>query len=508
MREENSRIAKNTFFLYIRQFVVLAISLYTSRVVLDVLGVTDFGLYNVVGGVIVIFGFVTNALSNSTSRFLAFAIGKKEYAEIERTFGSFLTLYYCLALLIFVLGETIGLWFVYNYMTIPPERFTAALWVYHFSVVTAVMNVLYIPHDSLIVAREKMSAFAYISIMDAVIKLIIVFLISISSFDKLIFYAALIFLSKCIDRIIYVYYCKKNFSESSAPLSYNKSLLSEILRYSCWILFGSLSFATYTQGINILLNVFFGPAVNAARGVAVQVQSASQNFIVGFQTALYPQIIKSYAQKDFPRMYTLLHTACKGSFFLFFILAVPIIMKAPFILGIWLKDVPDYAVPFTSLILLFSMLRAITNEINHAVQATGKIKKFQVIEGLLGLLILPFAYLSLAFLHTDPISVFIIMVAMEFISVFVRISIGIPQIGDSRRDFFKCVMFPIVYVTILGGIVPWIFARITDQNLCGFLVISVIDVIWVVPVIFFLGLTKKEKGLVVDKLKLLRRKFA
>lgn len=506
MKAENGKIAKNTIFLYIRQLVVLFISLYTSRVVLSELGVTDYGLYNVVGGIIVIFGFITNAISNSTSRYLSYALGTGNYREIEKTFGAFLAIYYFLGLIVLVLGETIGLWFVYNYLSIPADRFNAAIWVYQFSIFTAIMNLLYIPHNGLIVARERMSAFAFISILDAGMKLIIVYLISISPFDKLIFYAFLIFLISCIHRLIYGFYCKRNFSETSARLFYDKKMCIEIMKYSGWVLFSSLSFATYTQGLNVLLNVYFGPAVNAARAVAVQVQGASQNFVTGFQTAIYPQIIKSYAQNDLHRMHTLLHVACKGSYFLFYVLAMPFLMKADFILELWLKDVPAYAVPFTCLILIFSMLRAITNEINHAVQATGIIRNFQVADGIMGLLILPLSYISLEYLHTSPMSVFVILVLMEFVTVFVRIYLGIPHIGDSIRLFIKDVLIPVLYVTIIGSLIPIIISFKTESNLLGFIMILASIMFWTVPSVFFIGLTKIERDFVMCRLKRLLQK--
>lgn len=500
MKSENGKIAKNTFYLYLRQLVVLFISLYTSREILSILGVTDYGLYNVVGGIIVIFGFLTSAISNSTSRYLSFAIGTGKQNEIEKTFGAFLTIYYCLGLVLLVLGETIGLWFVYNYLSIPSERFNAALWVYHFSVFAAIVNLLYIPHNALVVARERMSAFAYISILDAGIKLIIVYLISQFSLDKLVFYAFLIFLVSCIHRLIYGFYCKKHFAEASASLYYDRNMCVGIMNYSGWVMFSSLSFATYTQGLNVLLNIYFGPAVNAARAVAVQVQGASQNFVTGFQTAFYPQIIKSFAQNDLHRMHTLLHTACKGSFFLFYVLAMPFLMKAEFILGLWLKEVPDFAVPFTCLILVFSMLRAITNEINHAVQATGTIRNYQVADGVMGLLILPFSFISLEFFHTNPTSVFVILVIAELITVLIRIYIGVPHIGDSVRLFAKEVIFPVTYVTLLGSLIPCIMAFNTNNDLQGFIIVTVSIIMWSVPMIILVGLNKSEKQYVYGKL--------
>ena len=462
MNEENSRIARNTIFLYIRQFIVLAISLYTSRVVLNSLGATDYGLYNVVGGVIALFGFVTSALSNASSRYIAYSIGKNDKNEVNRTFGSFLTLYSCIAIFLLIIGETIGLWFVYNYLSIPEDRFTAAIWVYQFSILSAVLNLIYIPHSSLIIAHEKMSAFAYISIFDACIKLTIALLLSISPIDKLIFYAALILGGQLLVWSVYIIYCKKQFPESSAKMIIDRGLFKEICNYSGWILFSSLSYTTYTHGLNILINIFFGPIVNAARGIAVQIQSATQNFIVGFQTAMYPQIIKTYANKDFERMYKLLHTVCKGSFFLFFILSIPFLFKTSFILELWLKNVPDYTVAFTCCILVFSMLRSITNEINHAVQATGDIKKFQLVDGLMGLSVLPIAYIALKFFSVNPVTVFVILVLHIALIVFFKklFYLNTPCISQQWGDCIPDLLIFILHSSVNMRYYVWASGKI------------------------------------------------
>ncbi len=499
MIENNKRILKNAFYLYFQQFLALVISLYISRVVLNALGATDYGLYNVVGGVITLFSFVTNALSNSASRYLTYSIGTNDMNEIKRTFGSFLTLYYILSFIILIIGESLGLWFVYNYLTIPDNRFTSAIWVYHFSIVSAVLNIIYVPHNSLIIAHEKMSAFAYISIFDTLVKLTIALIIAYSPIDRLIFYSALILLSQIINRFVYIIYCKRHFSESSASLVFEKKFLLEIMRYSSWVLLGSLAYTSYTQGLNVLINIFFGPIVNAARGIAVQIQSATQNFIIGFQTAIYPQIVKSYAQKNFTRMYSLLHFVCKGSFFLFFVLGLPILLDPSFILKIWLKDVPDYTIPFTCCVLIYSMLRSITNEINHAVQATGNIKKFQFYDGMIGLLVLPTAYIAIKYLNAAPVAVFVILVVVEIAAVIVRIGIGIPQIGDSVNCFLKEVIRPIIYVAVVGSLLPLTLAFHVNETVGGFLLVCLAVLLWTVPTIFYIGLNYKERMIVVDK---------
>lgn len=501
---KNKTILKNTLLLYLRQFVILIVSLYTSRVVLNVLGVTDYGLYNVVGGVIVMFGFITNALGNATSRFIAFATGKGEEENSKETFGTLLTIYYVVALTILILGESVGLWFVYTHLVIPPERFMASIWVYHFSVLTAVMNVLYIPYNSLIIAYEKMSAFAYISLIDVLLKLIVVYLLTILPIDKLIIYACLIFLIQFANRVMYLVYCKKRFTESSAKPVYRPFLFRKILIFSGWTLNGNLAVVCYSQGLNILLNMFFGPAVNAARGIATQVQSVTLNFVSGFQTAVNPQITKSYAQNDYKRMYTLLHASCRFSYYLMFLYALPFMLKPICILKLWLNIVPDYTVPFLSLILVFTMLRTITNPINIAVQATGDIKKYQLIEGTMGLMILPIAYVSLKCFQTGPVSVFLVLAIMEFLTVFVRIYVGVIHINDSLTNYFKSVVIPIVRISLISGLLPWGVSYFTSDNLLGIMAVVMSMMIWTLPTMFFLGLSKQEKSLVLAKISNLR----
>lgn len=494
--DNNKEIAKNTILLYFRQFFILIIGLYTSRIVLKALGVTDYGIYNVVGGVIALFGFVTNAMSNATSRYIAFAVGQNDVQIRKETFGTILTIYYIIALIIFLLGETLGLWFVYTYLVIPSERFIAALWVYHLSVFAAVMNVLYIPYNGLIIAHERMTAFAYISIMDAVLKLVIVYILLITPFDRLILYSILIFIIQCIDRFAYIIYTKKRFIETYAKPMYKAKLFKEILVFSGWTLNGNIAVVCYSQGINVLLNIFFGPVVNAARGIATQVQNVTLNFVSGFQTAVYPQITKSYAQGNLSRLYSLLHASCRISYYLMFLLALPFILKSSYILRIWLQIVPDYTTPFLCLILVFSLLRSLTNPINYAVQATGNIKKYQLVEGSLGLLILPLAYLSLKCDQTDPINVYLIMVLVEFITVFVRIYIGITQIKDSLWFFYKEVVVRILIITVIGVSFPWIVAHSTEEDLWGIILTLMSIILWTIPVVYFYGLKHAERNMI------------
>ena len=302
----NKRIAKNTLLLYIRMLFLMAVSLYTSRVVLQALGVEDFGIYNVVGGVVAMFGFLNAAMSSSTQRYLTFELGRGDMSRLRTVFCTSVNIHALISLVIVLLAETIGLWFFYQKMIIPEERLNAAMWVYQFSVLSSVVMVMNVPYNASIVAHERMSAFAYISILEVLLKLLIVFLLQVVCWDRLAFYAFLVFLVQLGIRFIYGIYCRKHFKETAFRWLWDKVMFREMLSFAGWNLWGNCAGVAFTQGINLLLNMFFGPVVNAARGIAVQVQSAVQQFSLNFQTAVNPQITKSYAVQDYGYMHSLI----------------------------------------------------------------------------------------------------------------------------------------------------------------------------------------------------------
>lgn len=395
--ENNKRIAKNTLLLYFRMLFMIAINLYTSRVILQTLGIEDFGIYNVVSGVITMLGFLTNSLSGASSRYITYGLGKGDIKIMKQTFGNILAIHLLLAGIIIILGETIGLWFMSTQLQIPPEREFAAFWVYQFSVFTSVLAIISVPYNASIIAHEKMSAFAYITIADAILKLGIVYLLLLIPYDKLIIYAALYFCIQVFDRVIYSIYCRRHFEETRSKLCFNKQLFKEIFIFAGWTMNGNLAIMGYTQGLNILLNIFFGPVVNAARGIAVQVQNAAMNFCKSFQMALNPQLTKCYAAGDRLHMHQLLKASSKISFFLMLCISLPIIFETNIILHWWLKTPPDHTANFLRLILCSSLLYTLSNPIIVSIHATGKLKQFQLIEGSMLLSIVPIAYLLLFF---------------------------------------------------------------------------------------------------------------
>lgn len=498
---DNKRIAYNTILLYVRMFFLVLISLYTSRIVLQVLGIEDFGINNVVGGIISFLGFLTSSLAGASSRFLTFALGKGDFNELKKIFNNIVSIHILFALIIFIIGETIGLWFMTNKLNIPADREIAAFWVYQFSIITAMGSFISMPYNAAIIAHEKMSAFAYLTIGDAILKLLAVFLLSISPYDKLIVYSAMILCIQLFDFIIYIIYCNRKFKETHlATLKIEKPLFKEIFFYAGWTMNGNLAVFGYTQGLNILLNIFFNPAVNAARGIAVQVQNIVNNFSYNFQMAINPQLTKSYAQNNLERMHDLIIASSKFSVFLLFFICLPLMLEAPLVLKWWLGEYPEHTVTFLRLILITSMLFALSNPIGTAIHATGKIKKFQIIEGSMLLTIVPFSYIFLKFLHLSPESVFVIHIIIEIITQYLRIKIVLPQIHLPIKIYWSNVIIPITKTLLASSIIPIILFLHIKLTILNFIILTIICVCSCGASIYLFGCTKQEKELLLTKL--------
>lgn len=419
--DNNKRIAKNTFLLYIRMILLMGVNLFTSRIILQALGVEDYGIYNVVGGVITMLSFITGSISGAISRFITYALGENNPRELERVFGTIQVVLLFLSTVILLFGETIGLWFVWNKLVIPEARLWAAFWVYQISIITAIVSVLSIPYNTLIIAHEKMGAFAYISILEGLLKLLIAYSLIYTAADRLIVYAVLLMLVTLSIRIIYTVYCKRAFKESQAKLHLDKKLFIEIATFSGWCGLGNLAVVGYTQGLNILLNMFFGPAVNAARGIAVQVQGAAIQFGSNFLTAIHPQITKSYASGDYDSMHKLIIYSTKYAFFLMLLISCPIIINTAYILDLWLVDVPQHTVQFIRITLVIAALEYMKFPILNGIHATGNIKKVQTVEGTVLLLIVPISYLLLKLGVQSPLLVFIVYLLVECFTQAIRI---------------------------------------------------------------------------------------
>ena len=401
-------------------------------------------------------GFINSSLSGATSRFITFELGLGNEGNLKKVFRCAVSVHYLLALLILFLGETIGLWFVLEKMVIPTERMTAALWVYQCSIVTIIVSIISAPYNALIIAHERMSAFAYISIVEAVAKLLVVFLLMQIHYDKLIIYALLLVAIQISIRFLYTIYCNRHFPESSAHYLWDKDLSRRIFAYAGWTMNGNLAVVGYTQGLNILLNLFFGPTVNAARGIAMQVQSAVQQFSSNFQMALRSPIIKSYASGNLEYMHQLLIRHARYSFFLVLLIVVPIFIYTEYILHIWLGKTPEYTVVFVRIILIAVLFCSLNGHVILAIHATGNIRRFQMIEGGILLLTVPVSYLLLRIWSLPAYSVFIVYIFIEFLTQFVRVWIVYPRIKMSRKKYLLDILIPILRVLVMVFLLGWL----------------------------------------------------
>ncbi len=498
-QENNKRIAKNTMFLYVRMFFIMAVSLYTSRVVLSTLGVDDFGIYNVVGGVVSMFGFLNGALAVCTQRYLNYELGKGDANRLQKVFITSLTIHALISIIVVILAETIGLWFLYNKMTIPDARMNAAFWVYQFSIITTVVLMMSVPYNAAIIAHEKMSAFAYISVLEVILRLAIVFLLQIGNFDRLIFYAFLMLVVQMSIRVIYGLYCNKHFCETKFRMLWDGTLFREMLGFSGWSIFGNLAGVASTQGLNILLNMFFNPIVNAARGISVQVQNALMQFSVNFQTAMNPQITKSYATGDYNYMHGLIYRSSKFTFFLLYLLSLPIILESDTILHIWLKVVPDYTVPFLHLILIASIINSVANPLMAAANATGNIRVYQTVVGCLILAILPISYVVLK-LGGDPVSVFVVNLVVLAVAFIVRLFIVRSLIHLSITAYCKQVIVKCGYVCVLSIILPILLKHLIDDRIVSLFVVCTASMLSVAVSSYYIGLTEGERSFVREKI--------
>ena len=478
--------------LYLRMMLLMAVSLYTSRIVLNSLGVEDYGIYNIVGGVIILFSFFNNAMSNATLRFLAFDLGKENYIQLKQTFSMSVNVHFSIALLILVLAETIGLWFLNTQLNIPPERMKAANWVYQFSIATFILDIIRVPYHSIIIAHEKMSFYAYLSIVEGLLKLGVVFLLQVFAFDKLAFYGFLIFAVSLITLFAYIFYCVKSFEASRYHFFWDKQLFSRLIGFSGWTLFGSVANVGSKQGTNVLLNIFYGVTVNAAMGIANQVNNAINGFVQNFQTAFRPQIVKSYAIGDKQYLMQLITQTSKFSFFLLYFLSLPILLNTELVLQLWLKNVPEYAVDFVRLIIIYSLLESISGPLWMTVQATGRIKKYQV---LISLLIISNLWISYIFLRLghNPNVVLLIRLVISILSFGYRLYYLKSVILLSIKHFFQAVLLKIILVVAISYTISFIANSFINKGINEFLLTTSISFLITGFSIYFVALTKSEK---------------
>ena len=498
---DNKRVAKNTLLLYGRMLFIMIISLFTSRVNLQSLGVSDYGIYNVVGGVVAMFSIFSSSLASAIGRFFSFEIGKADKEKLKSVFSTTVSIQIILALFIIIIIEPLGLWFINNKLVIPLDRLNAAHWVFQCSVLSFVINLISVPYNSVIISHEKMGVFAYISIFEVIMRLLICYSLFISLYDKLITYAVLLLLLSLVLRLIYGMYCKRHFEECVFRFNFDKTLFKEILGFAGWTSFTMVAFTCYTNGLSILLNIFFGPTVNAARAISTQVQNAIQSFLHNFQVAINPQIIKSYANSDIQRMFALVFKGTKFSYFLMYFISLPIILEIDQILAIWLTEVPDYTANFVRLILVIVVIDSLGGPLYIAKQASGRIRNFQLITGLLMLTILPISYICLK-ATSSPEVVYIVYIIVLSLVQFVSMLILYKEMSMPIKEYCKNVLVPIFFVSIFSPIFPVLaYFILPKTSLLSFIAVCLLCIVSVVFTIYLIGLTNFEKQLLKDKVK-------
>lgn len=499
---DNSRLTKNTILLYIRMLVVMAISLYTSRIVLKNLGISDYGLYNVVGSIAAMFTFLNTAMNSSTQRYLSLAVGRNDAQQLHKIFNVSFVIHALIGIVIILACEVFGTWFINHKMVIPEGREMAVFWTFQLSLLAAFLSIIMVPYDALVISRERMSTFAYISIFDVFFKLFVAFIISVVSFDRLVFYSLLIVLSQFVVALIYSSYCKRHFEECSFKFYRFDSLYKEMTVFASWGLLGHISYIINTAAQNMMLNVFFSPVINAARGVALSVSNAVGNFSFNFQTAVSPQITKSYAVGDNDRLFALIYNSSRFSLYLLWLFSLPIMLCMKELLDLWLVEVPDYTMVFLGLVLIFNLIESGANPLNMAIRAKGKIKYPELIGGIILIMNFPLSYLALS-LGYGPQSVFVIMIICGMVCQINRIYFANKYLQMSISDYLIKVITHPLLVLAVSAIIPILFSLNChiEPSILYVLSVSIISILSILVTVYCIGLSKVEKVYMVNTIK-------
>ena len=474
--------------------LIIIVGLYTSRVVLNTLGVSDYGIYNVVGGIVAMLAFLNSAMVAASQRFISFELGTGNIEKLKKVFCTSVSIHIALAIIIFLIAETLGLWFVNTHLNIPPERMEAANWVYQCSILTLLLTIISVPYNSCIVAHEHVKAFAYVSIVEAVLKLLIVYILLLGNFDKLILYAILVACVAFIIRIIYGIYCKQHFKECTYHFVFDKQLFKEMFAFAGWSVIGNFGFAIKDQGSNVILNLFFGTTVNAARGIALQVNGIISNFSNNFTMALNPQITKQYAAGDVEASVKLVYAGCRYSFYLLLLVAVPVMINIDYLLQLWLGTVPEYTSQFLMLALVAALIDVMARPLVTALQATGRIKFFQLVICIVVLCELPLAYVILHY-GGKPYWAMYPTIFITLIGLFARFLILKRMIHAYRLQIF---VVKIVGKNLLIGAICFFISdfiqSIYDQDFINFLITSLLTFFLSCSTIYFIGLSREERN--------------
>lgn len=501
----NKTIAKNTLFLYFRMVLVLVVSLYTSRIILNTLGVEDFGIYNLVAGFVTLLTILNNVMTATTQRFFNFEIGKKESGEVNKVFSISINIHLVIAALILILGETIGLWFLNNKLNIPSERMYAANIVYQISLLTTVINLLRIPYNSIVIAYEKMSFYAILGIIEVIGKLLIVLVLVYFIYDKLIVYAILLAGLTILINLFYFLYCKKNYSQqTNYKYVRDQKLVKEMTSFSGWSMVGNIALTGSNQGLSIILNMLFGVAINATMGIANQVNTAMYSFVSNFQMAFMPQITQSYAENDLNKHRNMLLQASKFSFFLLLIISVPVLVNTEYILTLWLKEFPPYSVQFTQLIIIFSLIDAMAGPFWMSANAIGNIKKYQLGIAFFLMLNLPLSYLllHLGYPPTIVFTIKIILNLLTFLYRFIYVNIRIKFTNKDILRFVKEIVL-ILIITILMSY-SFYYYNLIENGFLNLILETLLVIVLTFGIVLIVGIKKEErmflKNLILKKI--------
>lgn len=499
MQTSNKQIAKNTIFLYMRMIVSIAVNLYTVRVLWDVLGVDNYGIYNVVGGIVMMFAFLNNAMISSSQRFISYELGRGDKERLQKTFSISVTVHILLAVAVLILAETIGLWFLNEKLNIPVERMEAANWVYQCSILAFMLNIVSVPYNACIVAHEHMKIYGYFGILDVILKLVLVLIVAILPFDRLIAYAILILIESAIMRLFYGIYCSKHFEECHYRRFKDKYLMKDMFSFAGWSFLGNMGISVRDQGTNIILNMFFGVAVNAAKGIASQVGSVINGFASNFTMAVNPQITKRYAAGEYESMIQLIYNGCKFALLLMSIVVIPVIFSADTLLHLWLGDVAPYTAGFLQLALLMSLVDCVISPIITALQATGKIKKFQIIVSCIMIANLPMSWLWLKFDY-NPYVVMFLAIATSIIALVARLMLLHELVSFSYRKFFLNVYARTLPCIIISSVFAWVCSSWFNHNFIGLVGFASITVLFSLIIIFFIALSSDQKQFIINKI--------
>ncbi len=499
--ENNKRIFKNTIMLYIRMFLIMFVSLYTVRIVLSCLGVVDYGIYNVIGGIVVMFSFLSNTMSSAAQRYFSFEIGKGDFMQVNNIYSVMIQLYSVCAFLIILASESLGLWYLNNKMIIPVERVYAAKVVFHLSIVSFVLSIISTPFQALIIAQEKMNIYSYIGVIEVILKLALSFLLYYTPWDKLITYSVLMALSTLCVSTAYIYFSKRSLPQLKYKYSKDYSLIKEIASYSGWTIFGGLAAVVRSQGLNLLLNAFFPPVINAARSIAFQVNNAINQFSSNFYTAARPQVIKYYAQKEYEQCFNLVFRSSRLSYYLILIFAIPLIRYTDLALASWLKDVPEYSVLFTQLVIVTALIDSMSHPLMTLAQSTGKIKWYQIIVGGLLICTLPISWCLLK-CGSGPEVTMVVSIILSAFALLGRLLILRKIANLSVTRFTKEVLLKLMMVTAVTIAIIWLIGDkiVFGSGIVNCIITYVLSILICICIVLLLGINRNERKAILKML--------